>query len=64
MKPTDVVGALRGRGLLRTAGRTPWNTLAAQFYTEIKRCRATGTTCVFEAVGPGLFGLTEEFRPK
>lgn len=41
-------------GLLRSAGKTPENTMAAQLYTEI---REHGDQSTFVRVGRGLIGL-------
>ena len=52
-----MIAVLRERGLLRTEGKTPQNTLAAQMYTEIKRSEARGEECVFTCPKPGHFAL-------
>jgi restriction system protein len=41
-------------GLLRTGGKTPWATMAAQLYTDIQR-RGDGSD--FVRVARGAFGL-------
>ena len=48
-----------GKGLVDTSreGKTPWATMAAAFYTDIKKNKAGGAT--FKLISKGHFGLTE-----
>jgi len=47
------------RRLISTSGRTPWNTMYAQIFHEIKRAKARGEQPRFVNHGRGYIGLSE-----